>query len=180
VDHSRADTIPKLRGGLDFGFALPWKHASVWLYSDAGWADGDRQDPLTNYYFGGFHNNYVDDKEVKRYREYYSMPGFEIDEIGGREFAKVTAEFNFPPIRFSEVGTPSLFLKHIRPAVFAMGLLTDPGETFERTTASAGVQLDLEFTLMHRLSMTLSVGWAAGFEDGDKHDDEWLISLKIL
>jgi hypothetical protein len=180
VDHSEFDTIPKVWGGVDFGFALPWKHSSVWFYSQAGWSDGNRLDPLTNYYFGGFGNNYVDDREVKRYRKHYTLPGFEIGEIGGREFGKVTAEFNFPPIRFREVGTPSFFLKHIRTAIFASGLITDPGERFERTTSSMGIQMDLEFNLMHRLPMTLSVGWAAGYEDGSKHDDEWMVSLKIL
>ena len=180
VDRSEFDTIPKLRGGIDFGFALPWKHSSVWFYNFVGWADGNRLDPLTNFYFGGFGNNYVDNREVKRYRRYYSMPGFEIDEIGGREFGKITAEFNFPPVRFSEAGKPGFFLKHIRPAVFASGLITDPGERFERTTASVGFQLDLEFTLIHRLPMTMSVGWAAGYEDGDRRDGEWMVSLKIL
>ncbi len=180
VDHSEFDTIPKIRGGLDFGFALPWKHSSIWFYSYAGWAEGNRLDPLTNYYFGGFGNNYFDDKDVKRYREYYSMPGFEIDEIGAREFGKITAEFNFPPIRFNEVGKPSFFLKHIRPALFAMGLYTDPRDDFDRKFYSAGFQLDLEFTLMHRLPMTLSVGYAVGYEDSDKQGDEWMVSLKIL
>ena len=180
IDRSDFDTIPKVRGGLDFGFALPWKHSSIWAYTAAGAADGNRLDPLTNFYFGGFGNNYVDDREVKRYREYFSMPGFEIDEIGGREFGKVTLEWNLPPIRFREAGTPSLFLKHIRPAIFVSGLVTDPGERFERTFTSFGAQLDLEFTLIHRLPMTFSVGWAAGYEDGDKNDDEWMISLKIL
>lgn len=180
VDHSEFDTIPKVYGGIDFGFALPWKHSSVWFYTAAGWADGNRLDPLTNYYFGGFGNNYVDDREVKRYRHPWSLPGFEIGQLSGREYGKVTAEFNFPPIRFSEAGTPSLFLKHIRSAVFASALVTDPGEFFERNSQSLGVQFDLEFTLMHRMPMTLSFGWAAGFEDGNKRDDEWLLSLKVL
>jgi len=180
VDHSEFDTIPKLRGGINFGFALPWKHASVWFYNQAGWADGNRLDPLTNYYFGGFGNNYVDDGDVKRYREYYSMPGFEINEVGAREFGKVTAEFNFPPIRFREAGRPGFFLKHIRPSLFASRLITDPGKVFERNLTSLGVQLDLEFTMVHRLPMTLSAGWGVGYEDGKKHDDEWMLSLKIL
>lgn len=180
VDSTDFDTIPKLRGGIDFGFALPWKHSSVWVYTAAGWADGNRLDPLTNYYFGGFGNNYVDDGKVKRYREYYSMPGFEIDEIGGREFGKATLEWNLPPFRFREAGTPSFFLKHIRPALFASVLVTDPGERFERSFTSYGAQLDLEFTLIHRLPMTLSVGWGVGYEEGDKNDTEWMVSLKIL
>jgi hypothetical protein len=180
ADRSRFDTVPKIRGELDFGFALPWKHASVWFYTHAGRAVGDTLDPLANYYFGGFGNNDVDDGDVKRYRSYYSLPGFEIGEIAGREFGKVTAEFNLPPLRFREVGSPGFYLSHVRPAVFVSGLITDPGEEFERTTSTAGAQLDLAFTFMHRLPMTLSVGWARGFEDGDKHGDEWMISLKIL
>ena len=145
-----------------------------------GWADGARLDPLTNYYFGGFGNNYVDDRKIKRYREYYSLPGFEIGEIGGREFGKITAEWNLPPVRFREVGTPSFFLSHVRPAVFAAHLIADPGEAFEREVTSVGAQLDLSFTIVHRLPMTLSLGYAMGRENGQKLDDEWMVSLKIL
>ena len=122
----------------------------------------------------------MDDREVKRYREYYSFPGFEIDQISAREYIKTIAEWNLPPMRFREVGSPSLYLKHARPAIFAGALLTDPGERFERTVYNVGFQVDFQFTLSHRLPMTFSVGFAAGFEDGSKRDDEWMISLKIL
>ncbi len=108
------------------------------------------------------------------------MPGFDIDQIGAREFAKVTAEFNFPPIRFKEIGSPSFYLKHIRPAAFVMGLVTDPRDSFDREFLSAGLQLDLEFTVVHRWPMILSVGWGAGYQEGDKNDTEWMVSLKIL
>jgi hypothetical protein len=60
-------------------------------------------------------------------------------------------------------------------------LVTDPGnDTYRRTLYNAGVQVDLKFTLVHRLPMTISFGYAAGFEGGDKLDDEWMLSLKIL
>ncbi len=180
VDHANNDTIPKLRLGLDFGFALPWKHSSVWFYNAAGSANGNRLNTLTNYYFGGFGNNYVDDREVKRYRKYYSMPGFEIDAIGARDFVKSVAEWNLPPIRFRSLGSPGLYLSWVRPAIFVAGLITDPGQRFERTFTSAGFQLDLHFTLSHRHAMTLSAGYAAGFQSGEKRDDEIMISLKIL
>jgi hypothetical protein len=180
LDNARGENFPKLRAGLDFGFALPWKHSSIWFYNAAGYADGNRFNPLTNYYFGGFGNNYVDDGEVKRYREYYSMPGWEIGEVSAREFLKTVVEWNLPPMRFRGVGTPSFFLKHLRPAVFFGALLADPGKAYERTVTSAGIQVDLEFTLAHRLPMTLSIGYARGYESGHKHDDEWMISLKIL
>ncbi|MDH3434373.1 MAG: hypothetical protein OEM60_10975, partial [Gammaproteobacteria bacterium] len=179
-DRSDFSTVVKPHAGLDFGFALPWKHSSIWLYNAAGTSDGDALDPLGNFYFGGFGNNYVDNREVKRYRDYYSMPGFEIDEISGTDFVKSTLEWNLPPIRFREVGTPSFFLKHIRPAIFYGGLRTDLGELTERTVTTLGAQLDLEFTLAHRLPMTLSVGYAAGYESGNRLSDEWMISLKIL
>jgi hypothetical protein len=180
IDDSELDTVVKPHIGLDFGFALPWRHSSLWFYNAAGTTNGDRSDPLGNFYFGGFGNNYVDDGAVKRYREYDSFPGFEIDEIIATDFMKSMAEWNLPPIRFREVGTPSLYLSHIRPALFFGALVADPGEAFERTVTTAGMQLDLTFTLAHRLPMTFSVGYAAGYEDGDRRDDEWMVSLKIL
>ncbi len=180
ADYANNETIPKLRLGLDFGFALPWKHSSIWFYNSAGVANGNRLNTLTNYYFGGFGNNYVDDGEVKRYRKFYSMPGFEIDAISARDFVKSVVEWNLPGIRFRSVGTPGFFLSWIRPAIFVSGLVTDPGEKFDRTFTSAGFQLDLRFTLGHRHSMTLSAGFAAGFREGHKVDDEIMISLKIL
>jgi len=33
---------------------------------------------------------------------------------------------------------------------------------------------------VHKLPMTLSVGYAQGYIEGDKYDTEWMISLKIL
>jgi len=182
ADHANNETIPKLRLGLDFGFALPWKHSSIWLYNSAGIANGGSLDTLslTRYFFGGFGNNYVDDGDVKRYRKFYSMPGFEIDAISARDFVKSTAEWNLPPVRFKSVGTPGFFLSWVRPAVFVSTLWTDPGESFDRTFTSAGFQLDLHFTLGHRHAMTLSAGYAAGYKGSDKQDDEIMISLKIL
>ena len=80
------------------------------------------------FYFGSFRNNYVDNRPEKRYRELESFPGFEIDEIAARRFAKLTGEVNLPPIRFAEVGTPAFYLSYVRPAVFAGAMLTsDPG-----------------------------------------------------
>jgi hypothetical protein len=180
VDDSDFDTVVKPHLGLDFGFALPWRHSSVWFYNAAGTTNGERDDPLGNFYFGGFGNNYVDDGEVKRYREYDTFPGFEIDEIIATDFVKSVAEWNLPPVRFREVGKPSFYLSYIRPAVFFGALVTDPGDALERTVTTMGMQLDLNFTLAHRLPMTFSVGYASGFEQGERLDDEWMVSLKIL
>lgn len=181
ADQADGDTVPKLRGGLDLGLALPLGNSSVWLYNSAGVANGDRDNSLANFYFGGFGNNYVDDGEVKRYRDYNSFPGFDIDELGGQNFAKSVLELNLPPLRFEEVGTPGFFLSWARPALFASTLVTDPGNDSERRTLyNAGLQVDLSFTVMNRLPMTISLGYAAGFEGGRKQGDEWMLSLKIL
>ena len=85
-------------------------------------AGGARNSPLAAFYFGSFRNNYVDNRPVKRYREMESFPGFSIDEIAARRFAKLTGEVNLPPLRFAEVGTPAFFLSYIRPAIFAGGM----------------------------------------------------------
>ena len=180
ADHTDIDTITKFRGGLDFGFALPWRHSSVWFYNSAGTSNGDRSNPLSKFYFGGYQNNYVDDGAVKRYRQYDSFPGVEIDALSGKTFYKSVLEWNLPPKRFREAGSPSLFLKHARPALFVSGLVTDPGKAYERTFTNIGFQVDFEFTMIHRLPMVFSVGYAAGYESGDKVDDEWMFSLKIL
>lgn len=181
ADYADSAFVPKIRGGIDFGFALPWEHSSVWLYSSAGVADGDRDNSLANWFFGGFGNNYVDDGDIKRYRNFYSFPGFEIDEIAGQNFAKTVLEWNLPPIRFKEVGIPSFYLTWIRPALFAGGLWTDiDKDAYKETYANLGAQVDLHFTIVHRLKMTFSVGYAQGYIDGNKYDTEWMISLKIL
>jgi hypothetical protein len=173
--------VPKLRGSFDFGFALPLGNSSIWLYNSAGVASGNRDNVLASFYFGGFGNNYVDDGEVKRYRDYDRFPGFEIDALAGRTFAKSVLELNLPPLRFEEVGSPGFFLGHARPALFIGALTADPPDGSERRTAyDAGAQVDLSFTVLSRRSMTLSFGYAAGFEDGEKLDDEWMLSLKIL
>jgi hypothetical protein len=181
LDHAGGDNVPKYHGSFDFGFALPMGNSSVWLYNSAGVASGNRDNALSSFYFGGFGNNYVDDGEVKRYRDYARFPGFEIDALAARSFGKSVLELNLPPLRFEEVGSPGFFLGYARPAIFVGALAAKPGDgSEERTVFDAGAQVDLKFTVLNRLDMTLSLGYAAGFEDGQKLDDEWMLSLKIL
>ncbi len=182
VNYVDSDTIPKLATGFDFGFPLPWKHSSIWLRSAVGAGFGERDDEFANFYFGGFGNNYVDRGIVKRYREYYAMPGFELNAVGGRNFYRSMLEWNLPPLRFRRVGTPDFYLSWVRPALFVSTLTTDFDESeFKREVNSAGIQVDLRFTVMSRLSMTLSAGYARGFGNSLVDDDEeFMISLKIL
>ncbi len=104
-------------------------------------ANGDRNNTLANFYFGGFGNNYVDSGPVQRYREYYSLPGFEIDQVSGLNFVRQMVEWNLPPVIFESVGMPSFHLAWLRPAIFATALvdgcrqLVAPAELRERRHA---------------------------------------------
>jgi hypothetical protein len=168
-------------GQFDVGFPLQLSHSSVWLRTGAGVADGKIADPLSNAYFGGFRNNYVDNGDAKRYRELLSMPGFEIDALNGRSFVKGMLEWNLPPIRFAGLGSPGLYGSWVRPAVFTTALVTNPDDSRERLEAfNVGLQFDLQLHVLHRLPMMLSFGYAHGFEGGGKGEDEFMLSLKVL
>lgn len=174
-------TIPQLHGGIDLGFPVPLPHSSVWLRSSAGVANGDRNNALANFYFGAFGNNYVDDKSIKRYREYYSLPGFRIDEVSALNFVREMAEWDLPPYVFESVGTPGFYLTWLRPSLFAARLWSDPGNAIRRAEfTSAGGQVDLSFSTLHRYNMTLSAGYAIGYQGSQHAGSEWMISLKIM
>lgn len=181
LDYANNDVVPKFRAGFDFGMPLPLKHSSVWLYNSAGIAGGDRDNTLANWYFGAFGNNYVDDREVRRYRNYNSFPGFDIDGISSQNFVKSVLEWNLPPIRFDNLGIPSFFLSAANPALFASAMLADLGDSeYRENYYNLGFQLDLKFTIAHRRPLILSFGYGQGFVDGGKFDTEWLVSLKIF
>ncbi len=182
-DHyARYRNFPQLNAGFNFGFTLPWQHSSLWLYSSAGWTGGSLGNPLNAFYFGAFGNNYVDYGDIKRYRQFDSFPGFKIDEIAARDFGKAEAEWNLPPIRFSDVGIPAFYLGSLRTAIFGGALVDKPDTPGGVTTLeNIGLQLDLNFTIALRLPMTLSVGYAHGFGHGAVPGrEEILASLKIL
>ncbi len=72
--YAKDEFFPQARAGFDWGVALPWNHASVWLYNSAGVSGGDRANALDYYFLGSFGNNYVDSGEIKRYRDFESFP----------------------------------------------------------------------------------------------------------
>jgi hypothetical protein len=182
-------TFPKLLGTFDVGTPL-LPHSSVWLRTAAGIAPGDREEPFANFFFGGFGNNWVDHGRIKRYREYDSFAGLDLDklhgalgQIGGTNFAKVIVDVNLPPVRFRRVGRPSFYLTWARFSVFTSGLATniDDPESFPRSlVANVGGQSDIRFTLLNHLNMTLSLGYAFSFDQHAKPDNEFMASLKVL
>ena len=173
--------VPRVRGDFAYGMALPIGHSSLWLRQSAGLSPRDRSEPFANFFFGAFGNNYVDRGEEKRYREYYSLPGAELNEIGGRNFLKSTVEWTLPPWRFARMGTPGLYATWLRPAVFVTGLVTDlDDDAFRRTVGSVGAQADIRISALSALDMTLSFGGGVAFEDGYRPRREFMVSFKIL
>ena len=182
----REDTVAstlftKVRGRYDVGVPLPIGHSSVWFRQAAGFSPQDRAEPFANFYFGGFGNNYVDHKDEQRYRQYSSLPGTEINEIGGRNFVKSIVEWTVPPLRFSRAGTPGFYLTWMRPSAFVSGLVTNlDAREARRTVTNAGGQLDFRLSALSSLDLTVSVGGAVAFEDGSRPRREAMISLRIL
>jgi hypothetical protein len=90
------------------------------------------------------------------------------------------AELNLPPLRFRDVGTASFYLSSARTALFAGALVAEPSIGDQRSLQTLGVQIDWNFTIALRLPMVLSIGYAEGFEDGERRGGETLLSLKIM
>ena len=181
INYVDSDTIPKIGGNFDFGFALPFKNSSIWFRNAMGVAFGDATDEFANFFFGGFGNNYVDHQEIKRYHEFYAMPGFELNAIPGRNFYRGMLEWNLPPIRFSRAGTSNFYFSWARPSIFVTSLTTNLDDSALKVeAANIGAQLDFRFTVKNRYPMTLSFGYALGYLDSDRSDEEFMVSLKIL
>ena len=176
--------VPQGHGALSLGLPL-FAHASVWSRTSAGLSGGERADPLAGFYFGGWKNNWVDSRAPQRYRDLDTLPGFAIDAFGAQSFAREQVELKLPPIMFERAGTPAFYLNWLRPSLFATGLLLDPadlppGPLSRSLRGDAGAQVDLRFMVMHWYEMTLSGGWAVGFEPMGRRTDAWMLSLKIL
>jgi hypothetical protein len=176
-----ASLFTKVHATYDQGVALAIPHSSIWLRSSAGFSPQDADQPFANFYFGGFGNNYVDHLDEKRYREYYALPGAELNEIGGRNFVTTAVEWNLPPLRFARVGTPGFYLTWMRPAIFAGGLVANlDSDARRRTVSHVGGQLDFRLNMLSSLDLTLSVGGAVAYERESATRREAMVSLKIL
>jgi hypothetical protein len=181
ADRVDARTILGMYGTFDVGTPIPVPHSSVWLRSSAGFSPNDVNNRFANFYFGGFGNNWVDYRTEKRYREFYSLPGAQLNEIGGRNFVHSLVEWNLPPWRFARVGRPGFYLTWLRPAIFVGALGTNlDAPAIRRVVTDAGGQIDLRFTFLSNLNMTLSIGGAVAFERGFGPRREAMVSLKVL
>jgi hypothetical protein len=180
-DAVASTVFTKVRGRYDLGVPLPIGHSSLWFRQAAGFSPQTRDEPFANFFFGGFGNNYVDRRDEQLYRHYASLPGAEINEIGGRNFVKSIVEWTVPPLRFSRVGTPGFYFTWMRPSVFVSGLVANlDAIAARRTVTNAGGQLDFRLNVLSSLDLTLSMGAAVAFEEGNQPRREAMISLRIL
>ncbi len=166
---------------FDIGVPLPLGHSSVWLRNAGGYSPNKRIEPLANFYFGGFGNNWVDHGTIQRYRSYYSFPGTELNAIAGVNFVRSMVDWSLPPLRFRRLGIPSLYVSWARMALFSSGIVTNIDSDAERTTVgNIGAQVDFRLTLLSHLRMTFSVGYATAYEKNQARTDEFMASLQVL
>jgi hypothetical protein len=181
TDYVNASVFTRLFGHYDVGLALPADHSSVWVRTAGGFSPQRASEPFANFYFGGFGNNWVDHGEIKRYREYYAFPGAALSEIAGRNFVRSLVEWELPPVRFSRAGTPGFYLSVLRPSVFVGGLVTNLDRSaMRRTATTTGGQVDLRFTMLSALDMTLSMGAGVRVQHGAAARREAMVSLALL
>jgi hypothetical protein len=178
------NNYPRIWANIGFGFLLPWDHSSIWLRPSIGYAyfaEGNRDEPLSNFYFGGFGNNIVDHLGVKRYREYYAFPGIEIDELGGNNFGKLMVEWTIPPKRFKRLGVRSLYCTWAHLTFFSAAITTNfDHPMIRRTLVNVGGQIDFKLVMFSTLSSTFSLGYAWAYEKYRRPSEEFMISLKIM
>ncbi len=171
----------RFHGTFDIGTPFLARHSSIWLRHAAGFSPNEREEPLANYFFGGFGNNWVDRGAVKQYRTYYSFPGVEINEIGGVNFVRSMVEWSLPPLRFKRLGIPMLYASWARLALFTTGIVTNVDhESTRQTVGNVGGQMDIRLELLSHLRMTFSIGYAGAFTKDRKPSDELMVSLKVL
>ena len=174
-------TFPRFFGTYDRGTPLPAGHSSLWFRGAAGFSPRRVEEPLANFFFGAFGNNWVDHRDEKRYRNLESFPGAELNEIAGRNFLKGFVELNLPPWRFRHAGVPSFHATWARPAVFVGGLATNvDAPDLRRVAGTVGAQLDFRFGLLSALDMTVSTGVAVAFQSDAQTKRQVMFSVKIL
>jgi hypothetical protein len=172
---------PRLYGIFDYGIALPINHSSIWLRTSVGQSLGDRTNNFVKFFFGGFGNNWIDYQTEKRYREYYSFPGVDLNAVGGRNYAKVILEWTLPPVRFRRFGFLNLYCNWARVALFSSGIITDfDSRPSSRKLWNIGAQIDFRIVLFSLLNSTFSAGYTRAREKGFAPKNEFMLSLKLL
>ena len=172
---------PRIFANYDYGLLLPINHSSVWIRGSSGISFGKRLDPFANFFFGGFGNNWVDYLSERRYREYYSFPGTELNAIPGTNYSKLLFEWTLPPVRFRRFGVPSFYSSWARIALFTSGITSNlDSKSYRYTLYNIGSQIDFRLVLFSRFQAIFSLGYAIAVEKDQSQSSEFMISLKLL
>ena len=178
-----AETLfPRISQSFDFGIPLPVKHSSFWVRSSAGISFSPRKEPLGNFYFGGFGNNWIDNQYSKRYRNATSFPGVELNKVGGTNYMKIMGELSLPPIRFKKLGFNNYHVNWAQMNLFSSTLMTNLDDSkFNERFFNIGAQIDFRLSMIQILSSTLSIGYATAIDDlsGESYN-ELMISLRLM
>lgn len=172
---------PQLVGGLHIQWSrfLKWlvPHNIFHLSLASGYLRTRTGLSLGRFYFGGFGNRNVENKEVKQYRTVFRFPGAPIYSLSTGRFAKVMIENSLPPLRLSKVHLGKHLLSHIDLSLFSQGLIID--SRFENKWVNIGAQINLVFSHWFNLESTLSAGMARAWSQANS-SQEWFISFKLL
>lgn len=167
------------------GFHAAWGNFSTWLRPHnvlhvklaGGYLKAGDEVAMGRFYLGGFGNQYLENKEVKQYREAFHFPGVPEYSLATERFAKLLVENNLPPLRFDAVRFGQHALSHVDASVFAQALFANAGSTNAWT--SLGAQVSLVFKHWFNLESTLSAGVAQAWHENGVSQERF-ISFKLL
>ena len=174
--------FPRLTHNLDYGIALPPRHMSLWFRTSTGISFSPRKEPLGNFYFGGFGNNWIDYQPSRRYRSFFAFPGVDLNAIGGTNYGKLMTELALPPIRFRRLGMMNSYATWAQLNLFSTGLVTNMDhEATRQRYYNAGAQVDFRMSIFSILESTFSLGYASAWDyDTGRRSDEIMVSLRLL
>jgi hypothetical protein len=176
------DVFPTLQSDQSVGFLVPvMRNTSFWIRNSIGQSLGNRNSALSNFYFGGFRNNYVDWQPSEQYRKTMAFPGAQIDEIQAYNYIKTMGELNLKPIRLRNIGLTWGYPTYIKSSLFATHLITDPTQSdFTRNIFNFGTQVDIQLVMFSYLKTTWSAGYAVMVENGKQNKGQLMFSVKLL
>lgn len=179
---AKGNLYPSVINNLDLGFLIPKvRNTSLWIRNSIGHSFGPRDHALSNFYLGGFRNNYVDWREARQYRSDIAFAGAGIDAVSTRQYLRTMAEINLKPIRVRNLGATWLYPTFIYTSVFSTHLATEPfRKDLSRNLFNLGAQTDIELVLFSYLKTTWTAAYARLFENGKPDGHQWMFSVKLL
>lgn len=173
---------PSMVSNQEIGLLVPFvRNTSFWLRNSVGQSLGDRESSLSQFYFGGFRNNYLDWQPSEQYRETVAFPGAPIDSIPAYNYVKTIAELNLRPIRLRDVGTTWLYPTFIKSSLFGTHLMTNFDKPADLSHLfNVGAQIDVQLVMFSYLKTTWSFGYARRFQAEEEGGNGFMFSLKLL